>query len=392
MSQLLKTSLVERLTSLGSSEDGELTLYGQGIVWKAYVARGKLLYVKDKLHPIRRWERSLKQHAPRWNWKPELSQVANQLFWECYLLDHGISQEQLSLIQAKLAIRAVLLECLFELNGCDVVESSWRSRTQPLSKSCIHLPLAPLEVQTVLNRATQLWRHWQAANLHQINPNFSLVLKQPQKNQILPIPNNCLTGQFTLWDIAWQQGRSLVEIASDIMPYLKTGVLKLQAIADLPSPLMTQLVTATHSLSKPRAAAEDGTVSPPKNQKLGAPPLVACIDDSPVLAHTLSKILQGAGYRTISIPEPMRGFAQLIEQQPDLILLDLLLPNADGYSICKFLRDTPVFAKTPIIILTGQNTVVDRARALSIGATAFLGKPPQPEELLDMIQRHLLLL
>jgi chemotaxis family two-component system response regulator PixG len=85
----------------------------------------------------------------------------------------------------------------------------------------------------------------------------------------------------------------------------------------------------------------------------------------------------------------MRGFTQLIEQKPDLILLDLQLPNVDGYSVCKFLRDSSVFEKTPIIILTAHNTVVDRVRAKQVGATAFLGKPPQSQELLQMVQKYL---
>ena len=97
---------------------------------------------------------------------------------------------------------------------------------------------------------------------------------------------------------------------------------------------------------------------------------IACIDDSPVLAHTLKKILVSAGYEVLIIQEPMRGFTQLIEHQPSLILLDLMLPNADGYSVCKFLRDTPIFEKTPIIILTGQNKPIDRARARLAGATS----------------------
>ena len=122
----------------------------------------------------------------------------------------------------------------------------------------------------------------------------------------------------------------------------------------------------------------------------GAPKnIIACIEDSPVIIHTLRRILVPAGFQMISIPEPMRGFTQLIEYKPDLILLDLLLPNADGYSICNFLRNTPVFAKTPIIILTAQNTLVDRSQAISKGANGFLVKPPQAAELLQIVEKFL---
>jgi chemotaxis family two-component system response regulator PixG len=65
------------------------------------------------------------------------------------------------------------------------------------------------------------------------------------------------------------------------------------------------------------------------------------------------------------------------------------LPNADGYSICKFLRETLVFKKTPILILTARNTQIDRFRAQQAGATDFLAKPPQPKELLQIIQKYL---
>jgi two-component system, chemotaxis family, response regulator PixG len=107
------------------------------------------------------------------------------------------------------------------------------------------------------------------------------------------------------------------------------------------------------------------------------------------LAYALRKILIPAGYQVLSILEPMRGFSQLIENKPDLILLDLLLPNADGYSVCKFLRDTPAFKETPIIILTAKSGLVDRTRAQVVGATEFLNKPPQAEELLQIVQKYL---
>ncbi|MEL7315628.1 MAG: response regulator, partial [Cyanobacteria bacterium J06559_3] len=116
---------------------------------------------------------------------------------------------------------------------------------------------------------------------------------------------------------------------------------------------------------------------------------IACIEDSPVLSHRLKRILATAGYHTLLIHEPMRGFSELIEHRPDLILLDLMLPNADGYSVCKFLRDTPVFEKTPIVILTGQNSPIDRTRARLAGANEFLTKPPQSEKLLAIIREQL---
>ena len=85
----------------------------------------------------------------------------------------------------------------------------------------------------------------------------------------------------------------------------------------------------------------------------------------------------------------MAGFGTLIEHKPDLILLDLNMPNANGYSVCKFLRETPVFGKTPIIILTAQDNVIDRTRAKLAGANDFISKPPEPQALIKLLHSYL---
>jgi chemotaxis family two-component system response regulator PixG len=105
--------------------------------------------------------------------------------------------------------------------------------------------------------------------------------------------------------------------------------------------------------------------------------------------QTLKKILEGAGYQILAINEPMRGVAKLNENQPDVIILDLVMPNASGYSVCKFLRQTSVFEKTPIIVLTSRDTLIDRNRAKLVGASDFLGKPPDPEKTIAIVEKYL---
>jgi chemotaxis family two-component system response regulator PixG len=214
------------------------------------------------------------------------------------------------------------------------------------------------------------------------------VQKKPPSE--LPLSIKHLHGQFTLWDIAWQSEKSIVELAQGLAPHIEAGIINLQKIPDSQLPNAKRSSTLTPASSaQPLKRATPSVSTQTTSSQLKRLPLIACIDDSPVLAHTLSKILVPAGYQVLSIQEPMRGFTQLIEHKPDLILLDLLLPNADGYSVCKFLRETPVFENTPIIILTARNTDIDRIRARLAGATEFLGKPPIAEELLPLLERFL---
>ncbi|MCP2727108.1 response regulator [Limnofasciculus baicalensis] len=375
---MILTKLSKELENLSKHGDGELILRNNNNVWHLYLVRSQLLYSTGGIHPVRRWERALKQHRPSWNWRSESSQLSGSRAWECQLLDRGFSEKHLSLIQAKFVIRTVVQECLFELSNCSDFTSDWKPHQNTLSTFSRVVALSANEIQSVLATAQQIQEEWEDAGLNKLNPNLAPILLESAHGQLLPILPQYLNGKSTLWDISSGLEKSLAQVTCSLLPLVAKGVVKFQEIPDLPVPTAKEVVPVTRPISEIKPT--------PLNQKQ---PLIACIDDSPVLAHTLRKMLVSAGYQMLSIPEPMRGFGQLIEHKPDLILLDLLLPNADGYSICKFLRDTPAFKDTPIIILTAKNTKIDRVRAKIVGATEFLGKPPQEEELLQIIHKYL---
>lgn len=378
---MILTKLTQELDNLSQSSDGELILNNARVAWTLSLVQGKLLYATDKSHAVRRWDRALKQHCPNWNWSIEYSQLSDDQSWECHLLTQGFKQKRLSLIQAKLVIRTVIQECLFELSNYQDLSSDWNpsQKTKSIFYQFPVLSVAALsdkEIQTVLNNALQMQQKWQAAGLDRISPGLAPSLQQKIDFQSLPVPNKYLNGQFTLWDIALHLEKSVIDVTRFLMPLVEKGILQFQNLPDLPTPSLKQPIQTMPAVleTKPIASTHKQ-------------PLIACIEDSPVLAYTLKKILMPAGYQVLIILEPMRGFSELIEHKPDLILLDLHLPNADGYSICKFLRETPVFKNTPIIILTARDTQIDRFRAKQVGATEFLAKPPQPKELLQMVQK-----
>lgn len=347
------------------------------------------------MHPVRRWNRAIKQHCPNWQWSVESPVSSENQYWECHLLAQGISQRQLSPIQTKLVIRSIVQECFFEISNYRDLKNNWT----PTQKDIFQLPqliaLSSWEILSVFTKATNTQQKWQTAGLDHLSPSLAPVLMSTVDSQVIPISEQkYFNSDFTLWDIALEQEKSVTEVALSLIPWVDKGILELQKIPDLPLPTIKKIVAATHpELENKSITSVQESVHKPIQESIDKStqkqPLIACIDDSPVLAYALRKILIPAGYQMLSIPEPMRGFSQLIEHKPDLILLDLLLPNADGYSICKFLRDTPTFRNTPIIFLTERNTPIDRAHAMLVGATEFLGKPPQPEELLQMVHKYL---
>jgi two-component system, chemotaxis family, response regulator PixG len=113
------------------------------------------------------------------------------------------------------------------------------------------------------------------------------------------------------------------------------------------------------------------------------------VDDSPFVCDRLEQIFRGVGYQFISVMDSMKALPILIAKKPQLIFLDLVMPNANGYEICSRLRKVAAFRDTPIVILTGNDGVIDRVRAKVVGATDFLTKPVQSELVLDIAQKYL---
>ncbi|ABC28297.1 Response regulator consisting of a CheY-like receiver domain and a winged-helix DNA-binding domain [Hahella chejuensis KCTC 2396] len=107
------------------------------------------------------------------------------------------------------------------------------------------------------------------------------------------------------------------------------------------------------------------------------------IDDDNDLARLLNRYFQRFGWELRHASAPSIAYAQLKQSQPDAIILDVMLPEEDGFSVCRKLRHDYT---TPIIMLTARGEVTDRIVGLEIGADDYLPKPFEPRELAARIQ------
>ncbi|MCE2976826.1 MAG: response regulator, partial [Pseudanabaena sp.] len=117
--------------------------------------------------------------------------------------------------------------------------------------------------------------------------------------------------------------------------------------------------------------------------------LIACIDDSPQIGLEMQRILEPLGFDVLIITEPLQSVSILLQRKPDLIFLDLIMPNTNGYELCTFLRKTTTFQEIPIVILTGRDGVIDRVRAKMAGSSDFLSKPPDLAKVLQILRKFL---
>ena len=118
-------------------------------------------------------------------------------------------------------------------------------------------------------------------------------------------------------------------------------------------------------------------------------PLILIIDDDQTTCFMLQGILHESGFRTESAGNAASGLAQVNGSQPDLILLDINLPDEDGFSLCRRLLSTPSTAQTPILFISSNEDVSAKVKAFELGGVDYITKPLSGREIIARVRTHL---
>lgn len=115
-------------------------------------------------------------------------------------------------------------------------------------------------------------------------------------------------------------------------------------------------------------------------------PRILIIDDSPTDVRVLGTMLEKAGFQTFSAGNAEEGIAKARAEMPDLILMDVIMPGANGFQATRTLSRDPQTSSIPVIIVTTKNMETDRIWGLRQGAKDFITKPPNERDLVQRIQ------
>jgi diguanylate cyclase (GGDEF)-like protein len=116
---------------------------------------------------------------------------------------------------------------------------------------------------------------------------------------------------------------------------------------------------------------------------------ILCVDDDEMLTYFLSCVLKPDGYEVKALHEPIHILETLESFQPDLILLDVMMPGLSGYEVCRMLRSHKEWGHIPIVFLTVKNDASSRSAAFQAGGNDFLAKPVVAQELTARVENHL---
>ena len=112
---------------------------------------------------------------------------------------------------------------------------------------------------------------------------------------------------------------------------------------------------------------------------------ILVVEDDPQIQAFLSRVLQGCGYTVLTAGSGASAVTSAAKDRPSLVILDLRLPDMNGYQVCNILRKMFFPSTVPILMLTGLNQPIDQLRGYAHGADAYMTKPCEPPDLLRTV-------
>lgn len=116
---------------------------------------------------------------------------------------------------------------------------------------------------------------------------------------------------------------------------------------------------------------------------------ILVVDDTPANLRLLAGILNGKGYKVRPVPNGELALSAARGMPPDLILLDIMMPEMDGYEVCKQIKADPRTRDIPVIFISAIDDVLDKVKAFDVGGVDYITKPFQMEEVLVRVETHL---
>ena len=116
---------------------------------------------------------------------------------------------------------------------------------------------------------------------------------------------------------------------------------------------------------------------------------IMIIDDSNTIRKTARLFLKELEYEVIEVDDGYNALTQIIDNYPDLILVDIMMPKLGGYETCTIIKQNPDFENLPIILLSSKDGILDKAKGKLYGCDDYLTKPFSKTALFDIVKKYL---
>ncbi|MEL6494053.1 MAG: response regulator [Cyanobacteria bacterium J06623_7] len=404
---LKQRQLLRELADNNSS--GCLVVLSEKVSWKIYLNLGELVYVHCSVQSLSQLKFYLHRLGCQ-EARNAIAQLPKSLLNKQSIRENTsgagiygqimlwlISQEHLNESQIPKLIQAINQDNLFACLCVESETSSWQENEQlPDFISRQLKNFLPLKISQCLSKIEVKQRQWQDCSLklssiHQ-RPYF------PPSWQAQPLPDSgsldsktliqltkVLKGSTSIRQLSMLLNKDEVLVAKILSPYIDDKIIylnnaqaplyKLPSIPRSPTPVLTD-----ERDSQSYLAGDGATASTYK---------VVCIDDSPTILSEIERFLAPEKFITTAISDPIQAAAKIFQIEPDLILLDITMPKINGYKLCSLLRSSGKCDRVPIVMVTGNTGLIDKARAKISGANDYFTKPFTKEGLNKIVNKYL---
>jgi two-component system, chemotaxis family, response regulator PixG len=352
-------------------KSGCLQVASRTTIWSIYIENGKLVYASNSCDPIGRIESHLKILGIEVSKFEHVMQVARSLFKEVQD-DESSGQSSSQSLDYQVICWLVKHQCLTPSQAAVLIKQ--------LAKEVMGSFLAVREGNYKLVHDRQFDEFPKFCRLD-IRPLVEYWRHQARQRQDLKQG----TASAKLPDAV----DSSVEQSEPTSPIEQASIEVDAAIAPTPTPttaLPRSQSPDSANATLPPVGIPSRETSQPRRQKTYT---IACIDDSPAVLQKIKAFLTDQDIAVLTVDNSVNALMQIVRNKPDLVLLDITMPNLDGYKLCSLLRKHPNFKSTPVIMVTGNTGLLDRAKAKLVGASGYLTKPFTQSDLIQTVFMHL---
>ncbi len=331
--------------------------------WLIFFVGGQIIYAVEYQTGTSR----INDYLRRYHLKDLESQMQLASLSSSFIPEYGylwtlLEEKVITPIQARNIFYHLISETLFDLlplhQGYFLIDSTYVLNPQ----------LTAFEITPLINKISQQVLDWKKLYPYIQSPNqFPILTNIERLRSTLPKSTvnklqHWANGQTSLRQLARFLNKDILTVAKAIYPYMQDNLVKM-------------VYSNTRKLSMQTQAIQKAKI--------------VCIDDMIATGKSVESILKARGYDAIALTRPLEAIGQIFNIKPDLIFCCLAMSNLDGYEICAMLRHSSTFRKVPIIILSTSCKFIDRMRAKMLGATDYLTKPFQDNELLILVEKYL---
>jgi twitching motility two-component system response regulator PilG len=353
------TRVVEALKEIIQQElSGQLIIrdaLDSSMTWEAYFGNGKLHFATSTLGQRERLIYLTKHHHPDFNLS-EFTIGQSDYQFICHQWQSG----KLSLQQVRQLAFTSTQEAFIHIMALGSAEMEFNLDAH------LDVLILSASVQQIITPVKQLIWQWQKIRPHITSPLVRVYLSNID----------------SLYQLLWQQLQSTKAIES--YQSALTQNLCLYSTANQLNIDVQELCHMLLPLVRNRSAQISGYGQKQDEER----PLIACIDDSQTVQNSVKMTLESNGYEVINLLKPAQAMTKLIRTHPTLILLDISMPDINGYELCQLLRKSPSLKQVPILMLSSRDGLFDRLKAKMVGANDYMTKPFTPTDLVNLVNKH----